>query len=154
MPIFIFGLNSRSSLKILGLPNEMCNNFNGILKIRWRHVIHTQLKIQISQGKHTISGNIRFVQQIQNSSFNFLVGLKTQSTQCELEGSDICKIFGRKNAWIWTSNQIKNMRRRCDIVFLAEIITYSGNIAPPRHAQILTFSITTMQCFLVNSWQW
>ncbi len=39
MPVICFELNSRTSLKILGLPNEMCNNFRGVLKIRYRHDI-------------------------------------------------------------------------------------------------------------------
>ena len=38
---FIFSLNSWSSLRILGLPNEMWNKFNGIPKIRFRHECYT-----------------------------------------------------------------------------------------------------------------
>ena len=34
MLVFYFLLNSRSGLEILGLVNEMCKKFNGILKIR------------------------------------------------------------------------------------------------------------------------
>jgi hypothetical protein len=32
-PVFIFELNIRSSLKILGLPNEMCNKLNRMPQI-------------------------------------------------------------------------------------------------------------------------
>ena len=41
---FIFELKSSSSMKILGLPDEMCNKFNGILKIRFRNLQFRQLK--------------------------------------------------------------------------------------------------------------
>ena len=45
----------------------------------------------------------------------------------------------RKNCWIWTSNQIKNVKRRCDIVFLSEIFTNSYMARTPKFYVDLNF---------------
>ncbi len=50
LPPLIFwpGLGSYLQMGlILGLPNEMCNNFEGITKIRWRHATYNSSPCKI-----------------------------------------------------------------------------------------------------------
>jgi len=65
----------KGSLKILGLAYEMCNKFNGILKIRSRQVIY-QKKIQkinilgIRQSEKGISLNYSMIFEIMTAVSN------------------------------------------------------------------------------------
>ena len=81
----------------------------------------------LSRGNIQFPGIMDLIGESKISWFNFLVDFKAQATQCDEQGpvQMFTPFFGLKNGWIWTSNQIKNMKRRCDIVFLSEIITNS-----------------------------
>jgi hypothetical protein len=50
----------------------------------------------IGQGKHTISRNCRFVEQIEKIMAQFFDGLKAQSSHCESEKFGFYKFFEPK----------------------------------------------------------
>ena len=94
-----------------------------------------QIMLRLSLGLNRCYGYLQKIEAIKSTD---TVNLSKVSLNCRYL---LCTTgFGNtKNPVIFVSYLQKSLG--CDY----------GKIAPPQHAHILTFSITTMQCFLVNS---